>query len=179
MEIYEAWNRAAKNTEIIRTRIQSLMTFQDTHVPYVILSESSINVGDTVVRKGDVVVQKPQLILPPNVPQFEGFELEENYKEEENSIINFLLVRGVTLPSLKYNNKTHSLDIFEGKLPKAVKYYQEFLQHKENVHTGQIVGPEDCWQFSLLIFIYSQVSKNAETDIKKLIKQYNQDKEKE
>ena len=73
MDIQELWERALKNTEIIRPRVQELHTFSSTQLPYVFLSESSINAGDTVVRKGEVLVEKPSLILPADSPQFEGF----------------------------------------------------------------------------------------------------------
>ncbi len=175
MDSYEAWNKALKNTEIIRSRVHGLMSFKETYVPYVLLSESSINWGDTVVRKGEVVVQRPSLILPPHVPQFEGFEFEDK-GVDENSFINFLLVRGVTLPSMKYNNKTSSLDIYEGNLKKAISYYKDRMQKEENVHLGLLTGPEDCWQFSVLIYICSQIIKNADTDIKNLLREFKKEK---
>lgn len=172
MDIYKAWERALRETEIIRTRVQGLMTFQDTSVPYVLLSESLVNVGDTVVRKGEVVVEKPSLILPPNLPQLKGFDLEETFDDAQENFFNFLLVRGVVLPSLRYNNRTSSLDVFEGKLSQAIQFHQEALQHQENVTTGLITGPEDCWPFSLLIFTCAQVAKNANQDIRKLLDEY-------
>ena len=173
MDLNELWQKALKNTEIIRTRVQALMTFSETRVPYILLSESSINLGDTVVRKGEVIVEKPTLFLPPNIPQFEGFDFkEEPLAFNENSFVNFLFVRGISLPSLKYSNTTHSLDIFEQKLSEAIRHYREILIKQENVHTGLIAAPEDCWQFSLLIFICSQIFKNADTDIKKLLERY-------
>ncbi|HOW36561.1 MAG TPA: hypothetical protein PL155_09145 [Candidatus Omnitrophota bacterium] len=172
MEIHEAWERALKNTEIIRSRVQALMTFADTKVPYVLLSESTINAGDTVVRKGEILVERPSLILPPNIPQFEGFEFEKDNRAGKEEVLNFLLVRGINLPSLKYNNKTYSLDIFEGRLNDAIRQHMELLQQKEDVHTGLITGPEDCWQFSALIFICTQVARSAEEDIKRLLDEY-------
>ena len=172
MDIYEAWQKALQHTEIIRTRVQSLMTFQDTHVPYILLSESTINHGDTIVRSGEVTVEKPSLILPPHIPQLKGFELEENFEGTEEGLLNFLFVRGVSLPSMKYNNKTYSLDIFEGKLSEAIKHHQELLQKQENVATGLLICPEECWQFSVLIFICTQVAKNANSDIRKLLDDY-------
>ena len=90
-------------------------------------------------------------------------------------LINFLLVRGVRLPSMMYDNKINTLDIFEGELKKAVKYYSEILQREENVKTGLLIGPEDCWQFSLLVFICSQISRSADRDIKKLLEDYKND----
>ncbi len=171
MDLEKIWQKALSNTEIIRPRVQGLMTFSDTNVPYILLSESSINVGDTVVRKGEVVVKRPALILPPNNPQFSGFDFEKDVAQE-NQFINFLLVRGINIPSLGYNNRTDSLDIFEGKLSKAIDHYQQELQMKENVYSGLVAGPEDCWQFSILIFICSQIFKNAQTDLRNLLDEH-------
>jgi len=173
MDIEKAWDKALKNTEIIRSRVQALLTSETTQVPYILLSESSINMDDTVVRKGKISVQKPSLIVPPNNPQFEGFEFEKEEGLDQDSMINFLLVRGISVPSLKYDNQTNSLDVFEGKLSTAIKHYQSLLQEKENVMTGLVAGPGDVWQFSLLIFICSQIARNAETDIKKLLDEFH------
>lgn len=173
MDIEKYWEKALRQTEIIRSRVQALMTTGDTKVPYILLSESSLNLGDTVVRKGEVMVQKPSLILPPNNPQFKGFDLEDAQGIDSNHLVNFLLVRGVMIPSLKYNNKTHSLDIYEGSLSAAIKHYQVLLQQTENVSTGLMAAPEDCWQFSLLIFICTQIARNADQDIRKLLDEYH------
>jgi len=172
MDIDKSWNKALKETEIIRTRIQGLLTNSDTAVSYILLSESSVNIGDTVIRRGEIMVTKPSIIIPPNNPLFLGFEFDSDSTFKENSFVNFLLVRGITVPSLQYNNKTSSLDIYEGSLSQAIKYYNNVLQKGENINTGLIVGPEECWQFSLIIFICSQIARNADADIKKLLDDY-------
>ena len=169
MDIQASWNKALQNTEILRARVQALLTFSHTLVPYIILSESTINSGDTLVRKCEVVVEKPSLILPPNLPQFEGFESEEEKREMGDALANFLYVRGIRFPSLKYNNQTHSLDLHEGKLKESIEHFSQGLEREENVSAGLIVGPEDCWQFSLLIFISSQIVRQAGGDIKKML----------
>lgn len=171
MDMQQAWTKALKQTKIIRSRVLSLHTFEHTKVPYILLSASSINPGDTVVRSGEVMVEKPSLILPPNIPQFEGFSFED-VDANENSLVNFLLVRGVTMPSLLYSNKTGMLDIFEGKVEDAVSHYGNRLQRQENTTTGLIVGPPDVWQFSLLIFVCSQVAKNSAGDIRRLLEEF-------
>ncbi|MFC1708664.1 hypothetical protein ACFL2J_01195 [Candidatus Omnitrophota bacterium] len=169
MDIQDGWEKALKKTEIIRTRVQGLCAHTATNLPYIFLSESSINTGDTVVRKGEIVVDKPALVLPSASPQFEGFDFDKELHINEGMLTNFLLVRGVTFPSLSYNNKTYSLDIYEGGLKKAIQHNLDKLQRQEDVHTGLIMGLEDCWQFSILIFICTQVAKSAETDVKKLL----------
>ncbi len=172
MDPYEAWSKALKSTEIIRPRVQGLQTFGETPLPYILLSESSVNLGDTVVRSGQIVAQQPSLILPPNIPQFSGFEFEKIGDAADNTFINLLLVRGIQMPSWKYSNHTVSLQVFEGRLSEAVRHYRQELQQAENVHCGLIAGPEDCWPFSLLIYVCSQIVRNSDQDIRKLLEEY-------
>ncbi len=169
MDIENAWKKALRYTEIIRPRVELLHTFKTTHLPYVFLAESSVNVGDCVVRKGEVLVEKPSIILPPDSPQLEGFDFEDVSKYQQDMIVNFFIVRGIGFPSLKYNNKTYSLDIFEGRLSKAIEKHSLELQKEENVTSGLIVGAEDCWQFSVLIFVCMQILRSADNDIRKLL----------
>lgn len=168
MNIQDAWEKAVKRTEIVRPRIQPLQTFSVTHLPYICLSESSVNPGDTAVRRGEVAVEKPAIVLPFNMPHFEGFKFEEEMRVNEDFVNSFFLVRGISFPSLKYNNKQHSLEIFEGSLSKAAEHFKGELQKAENVHSGLVLGPEDCWQFSVIIFVGGQIMKSAEGDLKRL-----------
>ena len=174
MNIQDGWEKALKNTKIIRPRSKDLLTFEATEVPYILLSESSVNLGDTVVRKGRMMVEKPAIILPNNSPQFEGFDFEKEFHSGQDIILNFLLVRGVTFPSLKYNNKTYSLDIYEGHLEKAIEYYSDKLQRGEDVANGLIAGSEDSWQFSILIFIATQIMRSADGDVKRLLERFKE-----
>ncbi len=169
MDIQGDWEKALEDTEIIRSRVKALSTFTATDLPYTLLSKSAVNLGDAVVRKGKVLVEKPSLIVPSNFPQFEGFDFEKDLHFNEDTMTNFLLLRGVKFPSLRYNNQIYSLDIYEGGLDKAVKHFSDRLQRKEDVHSGLIVGPEDCWQFSLLIFVCSVVAKSAEGDVNNIL----------
>jgi len=175
MNIQDAWEKALKKTKIIRPRAQELQTFSDTNLPYVFLSEALVNRGDTIVRKGEVMVEKPAIILPSNLPQFEGFDFEKEFEVGRDMVMNFLIVRGINFPSMKYNNKTGSLNIYDGHIDKAIKYYSDRLQCREDVHAGLVVGPEDCWQFSVLIFICTQIVRSANTDIRKLLERFRRE----
>ncbi|MFH1868098.1 MAG: hypothetical protein ABH843_03915 [Candidatus Omnitrophota bacterium] len=169
MDIMERWEKALKSTEIVRSRVHPLLTFETTKLPYIFLAESAVNTGDSVVRKGSVFVEKPSIVLPDNSPQLEGFDFNSEFDLSEAMVINFLLVRGVRFPSYKYNNKVNSLDVYEGRLKKAIDHYKYKLQRKEDVHAGLIIGPEDCWQFSILIFICTMVARSAGKDIQGLL----------
>ena len=165
----ELWGKAVRKTEIVRPRVLSLETHNVTHLPYICLSESSVNAGDTAVRKGEVLVERPSIVLPFNAPQFAGFDFEKEMNVNEEFFKSFLLVRGVQFPAMKYNNKSHSLDVHEGSLSRSIDHFKAELQKTENVHSGLIAGPEDCWQFSVLLFVCSQVVRSADGDIRKLM----------
>ena len=168
MDLEEKWNRALTQTEIVRFRISYLATFETTAIAYIFLAESAVNLGDTIVRRGKVLVQKPAIILPEDMPQFEGFEFEKDYQVNADMVRMFLLLRGVSFPSLKYEHEISKLDIYEGPLEKARVYFKQELERTENVETGLIIGSEDTWQFSLLIYVGLLISKSLPSDLRKL-----------
>ncbi len=169
MDLRHKWEKALKKTEVLRFHAGTLFTFKPTELPYIFLAESTINIGDTVVRKGKVLVHELSIFLPPNFPQFEGFEFEQDYQVNEDAVRTFLLVRGVSFPSLKYTNETSTIDVYEGSLSKAINHFSHQLEMKEDVYTALIVGPEDCWQFSVLIFVCAMVAKSAPGDMRKFL----------
>lgn len=169
MSLQDIWDRAVRKTEIIRPRVQPLHADNVTRLPYICLSESSVNAGDTAVRLGEVLVEKPSIVLPYNMPQFAGFDFEKQGIANEGLFKSFLLVRGVQMPGMRYDNRSHCLDVREGSLSRAIEHFKQELQKTENVHTGLIAGPEDCWQFSVLLFVCSQVIRSADGDIRKLM----------
>lgn len=175
MNIQDAWEKALKKTKIIRPRAQELQTFSDTNINYTFLAEALVNKGDTIVRKGEVIVERPSIILPSDMPQFQGFDFEKEFGLGQDMVTNFLLVRGVSFPSMKYNNKAYSLDIYDGHIEKAIVHYSDMLQRREDVHSGLVIGPEDCWQFSVLIFTCTQIAKSANSDIRRLLDRFGKE----
>ncbi|MDP3920324.1 MAG: hypothetical protein Q8R76_05915 [Candidatus Omnitrophota bacterium] len=166
-----------RHTEVIRPRIQPLLSSEVTPLPYVFLSESLGDVANTVVRKGKVLVEKPTLILPPNTPELNGFSADDEPSFRADIMMNFLLVRGIRFPSMKFNNITDSVGIFDGRLQKAIDYYTDLLQKEENVTAGLVMGREDVWPFSILIFVGAQMVRSADGDIRKLLEEYHKRKD--
>jgi hypothetical protein len=176
MDLESLWNKALKETDMVRMHLRGLSSTETTILPYVFLAESSMNRGDTLVRRGQIAVQKPQLILPNFSAEFKGFDFEENMSFNPDTIMNFLLVRGVHFPSLKYNNATSSMDVYEAPLSKAIEQHKKQLEQKEDVTTTLLKGPEEAWQFSVLLFVGSQFSKSAERDIKSIMDRIKRDR---
>ncbi|MGD9015138.1 MAG: hypothetical protein PVI33_03855 [Candidatus Omnitrophota bacterium] len=168
MNLEEKWNQALSKTEIIRIRISYLSTFDATALPYIFLAESVVNLGDTVVRRGKILVHRPAIVLPEDMPQFEGFEFEKEFEVNADMVRMFLLVRGVSFPSLKYEHEISKLDIYEGSLKKAKTYFKQRLERSEDVQTGLIIGSEDTWQLSLLIYVGLLIGKSVPSDLRKL-----------
>ena len=169
MDLQELWDKALKRTEIIRLRLQDLATFDVTVVPYIFLAESALNQGDTVVRRGQVLIERPSIVLPSFSPQFEGFQFDQDLHVHEEAVATFLLVRGIQFPSLKYRHQLSSLDLMEDPLQKAVEHFSQQLTVAEDIRTGLVVGPEDAWQFSLLLLVGALVVRSAEGDLRRIL----------
>ncbi len=170
MNIEKQWQKALKKTEILRGRLRSLLTFEHTELPYIFLAESVVNIGDVVVRKGKVLVEKPLIILPGDFPQFEGFEFKKDFHVDSESVTTFLLMRGVSFPSLKYSNEVSTIDVQPGPLTKVIKRFSRELERREDTHSGLIISPEDCWQLAILIYVASLAAKSIPDDIKNILK---------
>ena len=100
-----------ETTHIIRERKYSLYTFGDTRLPYYFVSRSELDSKDTVVREGNVVVEKPQILLPGTMGVFEGFEFDEDMGVDENDVQHLLIARKILLPSLKYTNHESNMEV--------------------------------------------------------------------
>ena len=169
MDIESLWDDARRRTEIIRMRLSDLPTFEAAAVPYVFLAESSLNRGDTVVRRGQVMIERPALLLPGVTPHFEGFEFERDWQLSEQSVSTFLLIRGIQFPSLRYRHEVSSLDVLEDSLQQAIKQYTDRLAAAEDVATGLVVGPEAAWQFSILLLVAALVVRSARGDLQRIL----------
>jgi hypothetical protein len=85
------------------------------------------------------------------------------------SVATFLLVRGIQFPSLKYRHQLSLLDVVERPLQQAVEQFADQLSAAEDVTTGLLVGPEDAWQFSILLLVGALVVRSAEGDLRQIL----------
>ena len=168
MSMEELWYEAIKTTEIVRLPMKKLLTFGMTSFDYVILSQSLVNEGDTVVRKGRMDIDKPQLLLPRNMPQFEGFQTEASPVSDED-LMSFFYVRGISFPSLKYRNEPYDLSLYEGSLVQAEKTYVDEVRTREDVGTGVVIGNDDSWQFSVILLGCHMIENALDADLKAII----------
>lgn len=171
MSIEELWQKAISKTEIYRARLRYLYTFDQTTLPYIYMAESALNAGDVVVRQGNIVAERPLVFMPGNMPQLEGFQIDDkNLNIGNDAVASFLFMRGITFPTMKYLNQTIKLDVIPGPLSKAVNRYKKDLEKKEDIDTGLLVSPEDCWQFAVLIYAAALAGKSIPEDVKNILR---------
>jgi hypothetical protein len=120
-----------------------------------------------------VLVERHSIVLPNFSPQFEGFEFDKDLHLGEEALATFLLVRGIQFPSLKYRHQISSLDLLEQSLQGAIKQHTDLLQRAEDVKTGLVVGPEEAWQFSLLLLVGALVIRSAQGDLRRILEEWN------
>ena len=172
MDIAALWDRARKDTEIVRMQLRDLATFERTPMPYIFLAESALHAGDTVVRQGHVVIERPAIILPNFSPQFEGFEVSDALPLTPETLATFLLVRGIQFPSMRYRHQLSSLDVFEGSLQQGIQHYTNRLAAAEDTRTGLVIGPEAAWQFSVLLLVGALVVRSSEGDLRRILESW-------
>lgn len=169
MDLSEKWQRAVEETQILQAYPHLLAAENSTTLPYVFLAASEINPGDTVVRKGKVVVDRPLILLPKNNPQFSGFELEQEMETDEDHLSFFLMLRGIHFPSLKYHNEICTMDVFEGDVQKASDQFRFDFDKQDDHVTGLMIGPSCCWQFSVLLYVSTLINRSAASDLQRFL----------
>jgi len=157
----EYWRR----TEVIRKYQRMLYTFGDMELPYVFAAEHSQFRDRTIVRKGIILFQKPQILLPRYYggPEFkEGFEHADAIPPEA-----VYLFRSMGLPYSHITNKTVATEQIEyGSLQDVLDKFSARMESEENSETGLIKGILDGADISLMRYSLGLVIKSASENIK-------------
>ncbi|OGH57050.1 MAG: hypothetical protein A3G34_08295 [Candidatus Lindowbacteria bacterium RIFCSPLOWO2_12_FULL_62_27] len=172
MDLMEMWQEAVRTTRVRRRRLAGLETFENTRLPYILVSEHPRLPAQSHVRQGAVEVARPKLILPEHHPQFEGFDFHE-MAADENSVNTLMFVRGVRLPSLKFKNRQQQ-QVYDGTVEEALAQYGRDLARTEDVATGLITGNEGVWPFALLFYVSLLIVKNVPKDIERMMEDFRE-----
>ncbi len=175
IDIEKKWEEAVKKTKIVRSRYNKLETFKKTIVPYVLVNESLVNKGCSVIREGSVEVSPAFIHLPYSEYELLNFKFKETTNYSDEIIKSFLLIRGVRLPSMKYRNTEVKLEVKEKPVDEIIKEYLEYFQRTEDIETGLIISIPDIWQFSLIIYIATLAAKSVDNDIKNFLDKFSND----
>ena len=160
----ECWS----NTEVIRQYERILFTFGDMTLPYVFAAEHSRLRDRTVVRRGVVFVQRPQIVLPggPRGPEFaEGFEHARAMPAE-----GVFLLRAMGLPYSRVANKVTAEEKLEyGGLQSVLDKLNEQMDGQEDTETGLIKGVLEGADVSLMRYVVGLAVKSGPENVKEFL----------
>lgn len=157
----ECW----RATEVIREYQRMLFTFGDMEVPYVLVTEHDLFKDRAVIRKGVVMLQKPQIFLPSHYggPQFqEGFEHGDAIPPEAA-----FLLRAMQLPYSRISNRPIASECMEyGSLQTVLDKFERELENQEDTETGLIKGPSYGADISLMRYSLGLAIKSAPGNVR-------------
>ena len=159
-EFKDLWQKA----EVIREYHRALYTFGDAKLPYVFAAEHPKLSDRVVVRKGLVLIQKPQILLPGHYgPELaEGFEHIQGFPSEA-----VYLFRAMGLPYSKISNKPAAKEQIEyGRLQDVLDNLYSRLEEQEDSETGLIKGVLDGAEVGLMRYAFGLVVKSAPGNVR-------------
>ena len=157
----ECW----RATEVIREYQRMLFTFGDMEVPYVLVTEHDRFKDRAIVRKGVVMLQRPQIFLPSHYggPEFqEGFEHADAIPPEAT-----FLLRAMQLPYSQISNRPVAGEHMEyGSLQSVLDRFEKELENQDDTETGLIKGPSYGADISLMRYSLGLAIKSAPGNVK-------------
>jgi hypothetical protein len=154
-----------KKTEIIREYHQILFTFGDMRLPYVFMAEHASYSDRTLVQRGVVNIQKPNILLPgfhQNVEFKEGFE--QSHDLPPNMA---LIMRSLGLPNSEVSNKQLVREEIEyGGLQEVIDKYGKELEQSKDSDTALIKGVMGGTEISLMRYSIGLMIKSGPDNVK-------------
>ena len=161
----EKFKKYWKRTEVIREYQRMLYTFGDMDLPYVFVAEHSRFRDRTAVKRGVILFQKPQILLPPYYggPEFkEGFEHANAIPPEAA-----YLFRAMKLPYSHITNRLVAEEQIEyGSLQGVLDRFDQEMDNQEDSETGLIKGVLEGADISLMRYSLGLVIKSAPGNVK-------------
>ena len=172
----EAFGKFWKNTEVIREYHRTLYTFGDAKLPYVFAAEHPGFKDRVAVRKGAIVIQKPNIILPGHYrgPEFgEGFELSNALPPEVMYVF-----RAMGVPYSTITNRPAAEEAIEyGSLQDVLDRFERKLEAREDSETGLIKGELQGVEVSLMRYSFGLVAKSTPENVKEYFEHLRRQRE--
>jgi hypothetical protein len=157
---------AVRHTQVLRPPRQALETFGITKVRYHLLTVPAYadlvaGEGETVVREGQVIAERPRVVTPYYLLNLEGFSrharryLEKMAQEEHSS------------PALlyRYRNEVEGLSIVSEPLDQLAQKLTEKLEREGTALACVIKGVDELWDVSLLRFIHEFTLRSLQSNV--------------
>ena len=154
----ERFNECWKATEVIREYQRMLFTFGSMELPYVLVAEHDRFKDRAVVMKGRVVLQRPQIVLPPH---YGGPEFKEGFEHALPPEALYLL-RAMQVPYSQIRNKPIAEEQIEyGSVQSVLDRFDKEMESQEDTETGLIKGVLDGADVCLMRYSLGMAIKSA------------------
>jgi hypothetical protein len=152
----EFFEKAIRNTEILKMPKCKISTFGTTNIDYYILSSSD---DKTRIRDGKVISRRPEIIRPAQISElFEGFEdFAEKYGEELFEAFG----KDIKILNYKFKNQPNSTTESSSTISEVYEKLKEQLGESRHNMSAIIRADEATWQISIMKFIVEITLKSA------------------
>jgi len=166
----ERIREAVSRTEIIHAPKQNLMTFGTTNIYYYLVTEPTYrdiapDTGETVVREGRVIAERPRIVTPYYLSHLEGFSTDARRYLEH-----LIREHGAHVPGLLYGyrNEPKELNIVSDNLKAVVEKLVAGIEERKDPLTAVIRGIDELWDVALIRFIYEMTSRSIGDNMNEL-----------
>jgi len=162
MNIVEAFEYTSRHMRVLRARKHLLYTFGDTKMPYITLSESSEDNREVIIRRGEVIAERPRIAIPgqDNTLCCEGFD----FSEIEAESVPIFLMRRMGMPPARYINKSIA-SIERGPMSAILARTVAILDQQNDIRTGVITSPNKFWHLAVLLYAGQQAMRSAPANV--------------
>ncbi|MBL7107235.1 MAG: hypothetical protein ISS77_06485 [Phycisphaerae bacterium] len=161
----EQFKTCWQKTEVIREYERMLYTFGDMTLPYIFVAEHEAYPDRTLVRRGIVYIQKPNIVVPgqSHGPAFkDGFEHSDALPADA-----VYVMRSMGLPYSEITNKQQAHDEIEyGRLQVVIDQLNETLREHEDTDTGLVKGLMAGPDISLMRYALGLMLKSAPENVR-------------
>lgn len=156
---------AIECTKVLRSPKQHLSTLGTTNIGYYLVTEpaysdTASDAGETVIREGRVVVERPRIVTPYYLSRLEGFSPDARKYFET-----LIRMHGANAPGLfyAYKNELKGLNIVGDSLPSVVNKLNDDIDKRGDSLAAIIKGVDELWDVSVMKFIY-EVTRSSIVD---------------
>ncbi|MCL2140413.1 MAG: hypothetical protein FWH42_01855 [Dehalococcoidia bacterium] len=157
-----------KKAIVVRPPRQTLATFGVTNVSYYVLSHPAYSGEDnteTVVRRGQVIANRPQIVTPYYLSRLDGFSADaQRYFEK------LILEHGADAPSLfyTYRNEHKSTEIAGDTITAVIQKIDAEIDARNDPLAAIIRSEDMLWDVSLMDFIFRMTLASIGNNVSEL-----------
>jgi len=161
--------RAVLGTEIVRLPSQRLATFGTTNIHYYLVTEPAYakpgQSGESVVREGKVVAERPRIVTPYYLTRLEGFGADARKYFEMLLNDSGPDAAGIIYA---YRNELEQTSIVTDKPVNVVGRLADEIDRNQDPLTTLLRGIDELWDVSLLKFIHELTRQSVSGNLKEM-----------